>query len=55
MRGEENIGAELDLLTAAERAEFRRVIEEIAASSGDPHYAEFVRKVPLMLWGQGEE
>lgn len=54
-QGEENIGDELDLLSEADRVEFRRVLEEIASSSSDPGYAEFVRKMPLMLWGPDED
>ncbi|MDX8031922.1 hypothetical protein SK803_16985 [Lentzea sp. BCCO 10_0856] len=53
-QGEENIGDELALLNGADRVEFRRVLEEIAASSSDPGYAEFVRGMPLMLWGPDE-
>lgn len=51
VRGEEIIGDELNSLSDADRVEFRRVLAEIAASSSDPHYAAFVRKLPFMLWG----
>jgi hypothetical protein len=54
-QGEENIGDELNLLTDADRVEFRRVLEEIASSSSDSGYAEFVRRMPFLLWGPDEE
>ncbi|WP_106615646.1 hypothetical protein [Saccharothrix carnea] len=51
----EVIGAALDGLTGADRAEFALVLERIATSADDPAYAEYVRSVPFLLWGPPEE
>lgn len=52
VRGIETIGGELDALNHADRAEFRRVLERIAETSGDNGDALRAREVPFMLWGE---
>ena len=54
VRGMENIGHELETMTDADRADFRRILDEIAGGSEDVNYANFVRAIPLMLWGPQE-
>ncbi|MEU4770402.1 hypothetical protein AB0H12_45125 [Actinosynnema sp. NPDC023794] len=53
VRGIEVIGHELDALSAADRAEFRLVLERIAETPGDSGHAQRAREVPFMLWGVG--
>jgi hypothetical protein len=47
----ENIGYPLDQMSAADRQEFVRTLEKMAASAESPAYAAYLRNMPYMLWG----
>lgn len=52
VKAAEHIVHELLQMSDADRREFEQTVEAIAAASADkPAYAEYVRKLPFMVWG----